>query len=462
MRLPTDSLLTGSRSITRATTLCALLGACQGTASGIPASSSAPAPLAAGPAILSPAEARLRDEVRAHHDDDIALLEKAVNMPSGTQNVAGVRRVGDLFGSELAAMGFTVRWAAMPASMRRAGHLVAERTGTRGARLLLIGHLDTVFEGEGQRFVREDTIARGAGTSDMKGGDVAMIAALRALHATGTLEGSQIIVVMTGDEESAGSPLDLARKDLIDAARRSDIALAFEGGRAARASIARRGSSGWTLTVSGRQAHSAGVFSNGYGAVYEMARILDTFRRELAGDPTLTFNPGIVAGGTTVQRDSSGTAYVAAGKTNIISPTTVVQGDLRFLRESQKDSTRARMRAIVAQHLPGTDAEITFRDSYPAMPPTEAGARLLTQFDAVSRSLGYGSVEGDPPESRGAGDVSFVAPYTTGMDGLGVSGRGAHSPEESVNLNSLTMAAERAAVLMHRLITGSVGERPRT
>jgi glutamate carboxypeptidase len=443
-------------------TIALLLSACQ--RAGTPAG---PAPLPVGttpgtilPAVLSAPETALRDYVRAHHDDDVALLEKAVNISSGTQNTAGVRHVGDLFAQELTAMGFTVRWSEMPASMRRAGHLVAERRGTKGARLLLIGHLDTVFEGEGQRFVRQDTIARGAGTSDMKGGDVAMIAALRALNGTGALDGSQIIVVMTGDEESAGSPLELARKDLIDAAKRSDIALAFEGGRAARASIARRGSSGWTLNVTGHQAHSAGVFSNGYGAVYEMARILDTFRRELAGDPTLTFNPGVVAGGTTVQRDSSGTALVAAGKTNIISPTAVVQGDLRFLRESQKDSTRARMRAIVAQHLPGTEAEINFRDSYPAMPPTAAGAELLARFDAASRALGYGPVEGDPPESRGAGDVSFVAPYLTGMDGLGVSGRGSHSPDESVNLNSLIMAGERAAVLMYRLINGPVLERP--
>ena len=96
-----------------------------------------------------------------------------------------------------------------------------------------------------------------------------------------------------------------------------------------------------------------------------------------------------------------------------------------------------------------------FRDGYPAMPPTTAGGGFLAQFDAVSRALGYGPVEGDPPESRSAGDVSFVAPYMTGMDGLGVSGRGAHSPEESVNFNSLTMAAERAAVLMLRLITGT-------
>ena len=408
----------------------------------------------AGDATLAPVETRLRDYVRTNHEDDVALLQRAVDIPSGTQNVAGVRRVGELFATELRALGFETRWVEMPASMHRAGHLVAERRGTKGKRLLLIGHLDTVFEGEGQRFVREDSIAHGAGTSDMKGGDVAMIAALRALHAVGALDGAQIIVVMTGDEESAGSPLELARRELIRAAQRSDIALAFEGGRAARASIARRGSSGWTLTASARQAHSAGVFSPGvgYGAIYEIARILDTFRRELSGDPTLTFNPGLIAGGSDVHEDSSGTSVSANGKSNIISPTAVAIGDLRFLRETQKDSVRARMRAIVAQHLPRTQAEIRFEDRYPAMPPTPAGSALLQRFDAVSRALGYGPVEGDPPESRGAGDVSFVAPYLTGMDGLGVSGRGAHSPEESVNLNSLVMAGERAAVFISRLI----------
>jgi glutamate carboxypeptidase len=430
------------------------LAGCHGT----PATPASP-PAALGAPVTSTAlsaeETKVREYVRAHHEADIALLERAVNISSGSQNAIGVRRVGELFGAQLAELGFTVRMSEMPSSMHRGGHLIAERQGIRGPRLLLIGHLDTVFEGEGQRFVRQDTIARGAGTSDMKGGDVAIIAALRALHATGDLEGSRIIVIMTGDEEAVGSPREVARKDLIDAAQRSDIALAFEGGSASRASIARRGSSSWTLTTSARQGHSAGVFSRGgFGAIYEAARILDTFRRELSGDPTLTFNPGVIAGGTDIERDSSG-ALTASGKTNIISPKTVVNGDLRFLRESQKDSTRARMRAIVAQHLAGSEAEITFRDGYPAMPPTVAGAGLLAQFDAVSRALGYGTVEGDPPESRGAGDVSFVAPYMTGMDGLGVAGRGAHSPEESVNLNSLTMAAERAAVLMRRLITGT-------
>lgn len=440
--------------------LAAALLACQPpvATSSSPAAPSASPPAPIGPVVLSAEEVRLRDAVRANHDRHIALLERSVNIPSGTQNLAGVRQVGDLFGAELAALGFDVRWASMPASMRRAGHLVAERTGTRGPRLLLIGHLDTVFEGEGQRFVREDTLARGAGTSDMKGGNVAIIAALRALHATGGLDGARIIVIMTGDEESAGSPLEVSRKDLIDAARRSDVALAFEGGTAGRVAIARRGSSSWTLTATGRQGHSSRIFSegSGNGAIYEAARILETFRRELSGDPTLTFNPGLIAGGTEVTRDSAGTSMTVAGKTNIIAPTATVNGDLRFLRETQKDSVRERMRTIVARHLPGTSAEIRFRDGYPAMPPTVAGQALLSRFDAVSRALGYGPVEGDPPESRGAGDVSFVAPILVGIDGLGVSGRGAHSPEESVNLNSLRMAGERAAIFMHRLINGQL------
>jgi glutamate carboxypeptidase len=432
-----------------------LLEACHRSSSSSTQATTTAQPTAAGPEILTPDEARVRDYVRAHHDVDVALLERAVNISSGSQNAVGVRKVGELFGAQLTELGFTVRMSDMPASMRRGGHLIAERQGTRGPRILLIGHLDTVFEGEGQRFVRTDSIARGAGTSDMKGGDVAMIAALRALHAMGALDGVRIAVIMTGDEEAVGSPRELARRDLIELAQRTDVALAFEGGSARRASIARRGSSSWTLTTTARQAHSAGVFSGGgFGAIYEVSRILDTFRRELSGDPTLTFNPGNIGGGTDVERDSSGTMTIA-GKTNIISPKAVVNGDLRFIRESQKDSTRDRMRAIVAQSLAGSKSDITFRDGYPAMPPTAAGAALLAQFDAVSRSLGYGPVEGDPPESRGAGDVSFVAPYTAGMDGLGVSGRGAHSPDESVNLNSLTMAAERAAVFIHRLIIGA-------
>jgi glutamate carboxypeptidase len=413
------------------------------------------AALPAAAQTLARSDQQLRDWIKAHREDQIKVLERMVDIPSGSLNVAGVRAVGAVFRAELDALGFTTRWADMPAAMNRGGHLVADRKGKSAPagtrRLLLIGHFDTVFEGEGQRFVRADTIARGAGTVDMKGGDVVLLFALKALAATGQLDRMDVSVVITGDEESTGRPLDLARKDLIDAAKRSDIALSFEGGNPQFASISRRGSSNWILRVTGRQAHSAGVFGNNYGAIYEAARILNEFREKLSSEPGLTFNPGVFVGGTELTADTSGYRFTVSGKTNIISPTTVIRGDLRFLTEAQKEKARAAMREIVARSLPGSRAEISFEDSYPAMPITPAGEALLAQLDTVSRSLGYPGVRGLDARNRGAGDLSFVAPYIPGIDGLGAMGGGSHSPQEWVHLPSLEMQTIRAAALMARL-----------
>lgn len=409
---------------------------------------------------LTPSEQSIRAFVHQHHEDEIAMLADAVNINSGTMNFDGVRKVGALFTRALDSLGFDTRWVEMPDSVNRAGHLIATHNGKPGGtRLLLIGHFDTVFEGEGQQFVREDTIAKGAGSSDMKGGDVIMVFALKALRDAGRLKDANITIVFHGDEEAPGMPLAVSRRDLRQAAQQSDIALAFEGGSQTLASVSRRGSSSWLLTVSGRQSHSAGVFSRGagYGAIYEAARIIDTFRRELAGQQYLTFNPGVILGGAQVTYDTAHLSGTVAGKTNIIAPTTVVPGDLRFITEGQKDSTRERMREIVGEHLPGTTAEIAFEDEYPAMPMTPGGEHLIALYDSTSRALGYGPVRAQDPGSRGAGDVSFVAPYIDGMDGLGALGAGAHTPRELVDLNSLTMQTERAAVMMERLLGEKAG-----
>jgi glutamate carboxypeptidase len=406
---------------------------------------------------LTPREARMHQYVTAHYEDAVRLLEETVNLSSGTSNLAGVRAVGAVFRRELESLGFNVRWVTLPPALRRAGHLVAERMGPRadpnGKRLLLIGHLDTVFEGPGQRFVRRDSMARGAGTADMKGGDVAMVLALKALAAVGALDEIRVIVVLTGDEESAGRPVSIARKDLVAAARRTDVALAFEGGDARTATIARRGASEWILIVRGKQGHSSGIFKDaaGYGAVFEAARILDRFRDRLAKQPYLTFNPGVIAGGTDVAFDSVALTGTVAGKTNIIARTVVVKGDLRTLTGGQLDSARAVMKEIIAEPLPGTSASISFDDGYPGMPPTDGNRALLARFDEVSQALGWPPIEALPPERRGAGDIAFVADVVSCLDGLGVEGSGSHSPDEEVRLPSIRMAAERAAVLMSRL-----------
>jgi glutamate carboxypeptidase len=261
-----------------------------------------------------------------------------------------------------------------------------------------------------------------------------------------------ITIVFTGDEEHPGDPLSVTRKDLIDAAKRTDIALAFEGGNRSDATTARRGASSWRVTATGRQAHSAGVFGGaGYGAIYEIARIVDEFRLQLAGEQYLTFNVGTIVGGTDVEYDTTEIKGSTASKLNIIPKLAIAHGDLRFISEEQKEKTRAKMRAIVAKHLPGTDAKITFLDEYPAMSPTAGNARILAAYDTASQALGYGPVRALDPGARGAGDISFVAPLIDGIDGLGALGSGAHAPDERVNLNALQMQTERAALLLERL-----------
>jgi glutamate carboxypeptidase len=401
---------------------------------------------------LDPVEQKIRDYVRAHETEEIGLLEKAVNISSGTLNLEGVRKVGKLFEPEFSAIGFDTRWVALPDAVGRAGHFFAEHKGARGKRLLLIGHLDTVFEGDGERFVRYDTLAAGAGSSDMKGGDMVILYALKALNSVGALKDTRIIVALTGDEEDAGALYDVSRKPLIDAAKRSDIALGFEED-AGKGTVARRGMGGWQLVVTGRQAHSSGIFSEGtgYGAIYEAARILNEFREKLSGEQYLTFNPAVIVGGTDVSYDSSRIAGTAAGKDNIVAPKVFARGDLRFISREQEAKARAQMKAIVAQNLPGTSATITFEDGNPAMPPTKGNYALLGTLDSVSRSLGQGPVEALDPGKRGAGDISFVSDYVDALDGLGVIGMRSHTPDERVDLRSIAPATERAAILIYRL-----------
>lgn len=407
---------------------------------------------------LAPAEQRIVSRVDAEAAQAIELLAKTVDINSGTLNRAGVRRVADVFAPEFEKLGFAVRYEVLPDSLKRGGHLIAERKGTRGKRLLLIGHLDTVFEEDSpfQRFQRIDAnTASGPGVGDMKGGIVVMLYALRALHEAGALDNTSITVILTGDEESPGKPFAVARASLIQASRESDIALSFEwGARDADSDlfvIARRGYSEWTLRVTGKPAHSQSVFSEptGAGAIFEASRILDRFYAEVRGERNVTFNPALIVGGSEVALTAA--AGTTAGKTNIVAASALVRGDLRTLTEEEMARTRDRMRAIVSQNLPHTTAEIAFVDGYPTMPATDGNRALLKQVDEINRALGLGAVRAFDPASRGAGDVSFVAKYVSAIDALGPVGSAPHTVNERVDLGSLRTASQRAAVLMYRL-----------
>src|SRR3954469_7933349 len=411
--------------------------------------------------ISSQPERAIVSAVDAGNPAALALLEKAVNINSGTHNFAGVRAVGDLFRKEFDALGFKTTWVD-GAAFKRAGHLVADHPG-KGPRIILIGHLDTVFEPDSpfQKFQRvDDKTAKGPGIIDMKGGDVIIIAALKALKAAGALADMNVVVVMTGDEEDAGDPQDAARAALVDAAKGAQYALGFEDGPGDPkfAVTARRGTSSWKLQVEAKTGHSSQIFRDdiGFGANYELARILDGFRRKLAGDAHLTFNPSLVLGGTAVDVDEVLSKGSASGKTNVIAAKALALGDLRTLSKEQLQHARDTMKAVVAEAPLGqTQATLTFEDGYPSLPPAPGNEALLVAYDKASQDVGAGRVAAVSPDPAGAADVSFVSGQVKNIiDGIGLMGTDDHSPSETADLATLPSQTRRAAVLLYRLQQG--------
>lgn len=385
---------------------------------------------------LTPAEQKVIGAVEAGMADFAPDLEAAVRIDSATENLAGVRRLGEYFMQQLQALGFTCRFEDLPASVGRAGTLVAEHPGTKGLRVLLLGHLDTVYPGGS--FSRDGDIVHGSGVADMKGGDLVIISALRALHAAGELTDSQIIVVMTGDEEAFGRPVEISRRELFDAARRSDVALCFESAVGRTGTIARRGNITWELEVQGATGHSSGIFSAamGDGAVFEGARILQGFHEQLRQLDGVTINPGLVAAGA--QAELTRIDGHVSGKTNIVAQRMLVHGDLRTISAEQLAEAQARMRAVLEHGLPRTSATLKFDEGYPAMPATPANYALLAQLNQASQDLGLGEITAFDPRARGAGDIAFVSPPLAGLDGLGLDGPGSTRP-----VNRLTCGRRR-------------------
>ncbi|WP_235973893.1 M20/M25/M40 family metallo-hydrolase [Parasphingopyxis marina] len=407
---------------------------------------------------LSPAEQQMSETVDAEYERTISVLENLVNQNSGTRNTEGNRAVMAMLRPEFEALGFAVEIIDQ-SEVDRSGHFFARHEGREGGtRMLLIGHTDTVFEPDApfQSFTRNGDSATGPGVVDNKGGVAIMLAALRAMHAAGTLEDANIVVALTGDEEDFGEPAEIARRDLVEAGQWADVALGFESLAIMdgndMGTIARRSSNSWQLTTSGIQGHSSRIFSEraGDGAIYEMARIISRFRAELP-EPNLTFNVGLIAGGDTASLDEQGVRAQATGKTNIIPAIAIARGDFRTLSDEQTQRVRERMEAIVADHAPGTGAEIVFDQGYPPMAPTDGNRALFERLNLINADLGLPEMGLLDPAMRGAADISFVAQYADALAGMGATGEGSHGPEETMDLTVIPRQATRAAILMSRL-----------
>ncbi|WP_448565862.1 M20/M25/M40 family metallo-hydrolase [Thalassotalea ganghwensis] len=409
---------------------------------------------------LNKHEKNIIKQVKAHLPATLKSLESAVNINSGTMNFEGVEQVAKLYIPQFQRIGFNAEFISGKA-FNRAGHLIASRLSDdpTAIKVLLIGHLDTVFakHDDFQSFsLKGKEQATGPGIVDMKGGNAIIIAALESLERSNLLDTISIKVVMTGDEENSGRPLQLSKAAIIDAAKWADIALGFENGDSniKTAMVARRGYVGWQLQVSGKPAHSSQIFREdiGYGAIYEAARIITDFREKLSTQENLTFNPGLIVGGTQTEYFPDKSSATAYGKTNVIAKEATVIGDIRALSMTQFEQAKQIMQHIVSENLPHTEAKLTFDNGYPPMSPTPGNHQLLTMYSRISTDLGYETVVAANPRKAGAADISFAAEHVEmAIDGIGLMGCCGHTDQEVADLTSLQKNIEKAAILLYRL-----------
>ena len=411
----------------------------------------AAAVFAAEPAApLDSGDLALRAALGARQASMEARLADWVGRNTGTWNAAGLDAFAALLAAELRALDFRV--TVEPSAPReypdragaRTGPLVrAERAATvdpeRARHFLLLGHFDTVFEPDSpfQRWridAGSPDRAFGPGSSDMKGGLVVLLEALRALRASGDLARANVTVLLNADEEigSLGS-----RARIQAAAGEAQLALVFEpaleGGEQARS---RSGAGQFHLDVQGVAAHVATSPIEGRSAVLALAKKVVAIEALSDRERGILLNVGTISGGT---------------KRNIVPEHAEAWIDVRYDESAQGEEVRVALERIAAApDVPGTHAELWGLLHRPPRPPSGDSDRLLALQQGIARGLGYPAPE--PVHSAGVTDGSLTAAAgVPTLDSLGVRGGGAHTDREFVVLASLSERAAIAAVLLRHL-----------
>jgi len=399
-------------------------------------------------------ERALGAEIDARQEDRVRLLQRLVDLNSGSGNPEGVAAVLDIFEERLGAIGFAAtHHDAAPApggSARRYGpHRSFQLVGA-GPRILLLGHVDTVFE-PGCGFERarvEGERMNGPGAADMKGGLVVMLSALEGLAATGLLAECSVTVLLNGDEEisSRGS------RPLIEAAaREADLALVFEPGRAepwGALTLARKGTGSFVMTVRGRAAHSGNRYIDGASAVDELARKIVALQRLTDLSRGRTVNVGIVSTG-------------AGAKRNKVADYAMAEFDMRVNDPTDAEVVVAAVQEIAERTLTvnpwngaATSTLLEGGLARPPMPCTEARAALYRKVAGLAAAL---EVPIGAVSVGGGSDANLAAAAGTSvLDGLGPVGGGYHTHEEWVHLPSLGDRASLTALLLQRFWQGGL------
>jgi glutamate carboxypeptidase len=391
--------------------------------------------------------ALLLGPLRERYPEALARIEELVNIDSGSFTAEGVNRVADRCQARFEAGGWTVErhphrpgpdWPGPPL-----GDLVlGRRAGRRpvadgGRRLLLLAHMDTVFD-EGtaaeRPFRTRDGRAFGPGVTDDKAGVVCGFEAVEVLcDEAGFAEFAAITLVCSPDEE-IGSPFS---RPLIEAlAGEHDVALGLEAARTNGALVsARKGISAFTVEVAGKAVHAGVRPTEGASAVLEAAHKTVALQALNGRWKGVTCNVGVLRGGS---------------RTNVVADRAIMQVEVRAATVAAFDQAMAEVEGIVAATtVPGTRARLRPSHRHPPMERTPAVAALVAEAQAVARDLGFEVVEA---ATGGAGDANTTAAAGLAtLDGLAPVGGEAHGPSEWLDLDSVVPRTALLAGLLARL-----------
>jgi glutamate carboxypeptidase len=400
--------------------------------------------------------ARLLAPLRERYDRLLGGIEELVNIDSGSYTAEGVNRVADLCQARFEAGGWTVErhrhrpgpdWAGPPlgdmvVGRRAGGRPVAEG----GRRLLLLAHMDTVFD-EGAAAARpfrtEDGRAYGPGVTDDKAGVVCGFEAVEVLCEAAGFDDFAAVTLVCSPDEEIGSPFS---RPLIEAlAGEHDVAVGLEAARVNGALVsARKGISAFTIEVKGKAVHAGVRPDEGVSAVLEAAHKTVALQALNGRWPGVTCNVGVLRGGN---------------RTNVVADRAVMQVEVRAATTAAFDQAMDEVgRIVAATTVEGARAELLPAHRHPPMERTPAVAGLVAEAQAVARELGF---EVGEAATGGAGDANTTA--ATGLptiDGLAPVGGDAHGPDEWLDLDSVVPRTALLAGLLARLGTeGSKGTR---
>jgi glutamate carboxypeptidase len=352
----------------------------------------------------------------------LAELETLVNIDSGSYSPAGVNRVADLVAGWLTELGATLeRHPHAPAAGdAQLGDLLIGRIAGEGVRLLLIGHLDTVFDPgtAAQRPYRvAGSRAHGPGVTDMKAGLLAGLHAVAALHAIGIRP--RITFVANPDEE-IGSPFSTPFIRAL--AAEHDAALVLECARANGDIVsARKGIADYRITYAGRAAHAGVEPEKGRSAILAAAHQVLALDGLNGRWPTVTVNAGVISGGT---------------RPNVVAESCLIEVDLRAATNAEFDAAAAELVRIVADPgIEGVRAELTRLAGHPPMEKTAGTSRLADLARAIAAEIGFDLHDAATGGASDANTTSWAGLPT--LDGLGPIGGDDHSVDEWLDLDSI-------------------------